>query len=192
MLRKSLKTAVVPALTVLLGSGCQSTNQSTTAITPDYDTVTGLLARLSQDADGDGKMDTWAVMNGAVIVRIEVDEDANGTIDRWEYYTQPPKGDVRPSSNAIQKIDRSTKRDGHVNRWEYFVDGQLNRVDEDTNGDGKLDKWETYINGILSVMAVDTVGRGTPDRRLVYNSDGSFARVETDPDGIGHFEVVTQ
>ena len=39
----------------------------------------------------------------------------------------------------------------------------------------------------LTSVALDTGRRGTPDRRLVYTADGGAPRVETDPDGDGHF-----
>ncbi len=34
-------------------------------------------------------------------------------------------------------------------------------------------------------MALDTKGRGTPDRRLIYQPDGTLSRIETDPSGTG-------
>lgn len=46
----------------------------------------GRLEQLRYDADGDGRIDTWAYFSGIRIARIEVDSDGNGTIDRWEYY----------------------------------------------------------------------------------------------------------
>jgi len=186
---KYLKNMLVAVVTGLAGTACNTPGKTTT-ITPDYDKVTGLLTRLSHDSDGDGRVDMWAVMNGAVVVRIEADEDANGSVDRWEYYATG--NDPAGAENAIEKINRSTRRDGHVNRWEYFEGGRLSRVEEDTNGDGKLDKWEQYLEGSLSLLAIDTVGRGAPDRRLLYNADGSFHRIERDADGTGHFEVVKQ
>ena len=42
------------------------------------------------------------------------------------------------------------------------------------------------------MLSLDTVGRGAPDRRLLYNADGSLDRVETDAEATGHFETVQQ
>ena len=73
---------------------------------------------------------------------------------------------------------------------EFFENGTLIRVEEDTDADGKIDKWETYSAGTLASMAFDSQHRGTPDRRLIYNPDGSFNRIEKDDKGTGAFERV--
>ena len=91
---------------------------------------------------------------------------------------------------TLERIERSTRRDGTVSRREYFDRGVLTRVEEDTDGDGKIDKWETYSEGTLAVMALDTKGRGTPDRRLIYRPDGTLNRIEADPNGSGTFRPI--
>lgn len=49
-----------------------------------YDDATGRLLVLEYDADNDGRIDTWAHLQDARIVRLEVDSDADGAADRRE------------------------------------------------------------------------------------------------------------
>ena len=172
-------------------AACSPSAETSAVIQPEYDKHTGRLTKLAHDSNGNGKSDTVAVMDGPRVVRVEADEDENGTVDRWEYYT--PSSQIAPTGQApdvLEKVERSTKRDGRVNRWESFESGKLASVSEDTNGDGKVDKWEEYSDGTLTVLALDTAGRGTPDRKLVYKLDGTFDHIEVDKDGSGRFERV--
>ena len=174
---------------------------------PTYDKATGVLTRLEADSDHDGKIDTWAYMDGARVVRVEVDENGDGTVDRWEYHSQVGQvgqaqagqpvqltrvrgGGFASPDKTIERIERATRHDGVVSRWEYFEDGMLVRIEADTDGDGKIDKWETYRGGTLSMMAIDTLHRGKADRRLVYRPDGTLDRIEIDPTGSGTWQTM--
>jgi hypothetical protein len=203
------------ALVSICATACgpaATTNAAESAVKKDvkseYD-KSGRLTRLTYDRNGDGKIDTWGYMDGSRVVRVEVDEDGDGEVDRWEYHRAPTdtndsKGPTAPPSagdgNAspgggdptLERIDRATKHDGKVSRREYFENGLLARVEEDTDGDGKIDKWETYSSGTLAIMAIDTKGRGTPDRRLIYQPDGSLSRIEMDPSGNGTWHPLPQ
>ena len=164
---------------------------------PSYDKTTGSLTKLEADSDHDGKIDTWAYMDGARVVRVEVDENGDGIVDRWEYHTltgqeegtgkraEGRRHGLASPDKTIERIERATRHDGVIDRKEYFEHGVLVRIETDTDGDGKMDKWETYSGGTLSMMAIDTQHRGTPDRRLVYRPDGSLDRIEMDPTGSG-------
>jgi len=168
----------------------------------EYD-QNGRLTRLTYDRNGDGKIDTWGFMDGSRVVRVEVDENGDGKVDRWEYHAEKGSNGSAGSAGStgstgsgvdvtLERIDRATKFDGVINRHEYFDKGVLTRIEEDTDGDGKVDKWETYSGGTLATMALDTKGRGTPDRRLIYQSDGTLSRIETDPNGTGTFQPLPQ
>ena len=173
------------------GAGCRERPPVAAAeqVHPTYDAKTGALTRLEADSDHDGKIDTWAYMDGARVVRVEVDENGDGKVDRWEYHGRPAApGASAGGPDTIERIERATRHDGVVSRWEYFEHGSLVRVEEDTDGDGKVDKWETYSGGTLTMMAIDTRHRGKPDRRLVYRDNGTLDRIETDPAGTGRFE----
>ena len=81
-------TVLAIATAALVTNSCGSSSTRAAAATrvkADYDH--GRLSRIAYDSNGDGKPDTWAVMDGPAVVRLEVDEDGDGTIDRWEYHT---------------------------------------------------------------------------------------------------------
>jgi hypothetical protein len=205
----------LPLLIAAIAAGCSqvpATSQDgapATPVTAEY-SAEGKLATLASDRDADGKIDTWGYMDGARVVRVEVDENNDGRIDRWEYHssgaTVPGSKDANaagaaaPGANAtplppdksIERIERATKRDGKVDRKEFFEGGQLMRAEEDADADGKIDKWETYTGGTLTLMAVDTSHRGTADRRIVYDADGTFLRIEADKNGTGTFTTLHQ
>ena len=208
--------AGMSALTVvsIVGTSCgpaATTTESEFAVQKDvkseYD-KSGRLTRLEYDRNGDGKIDTWGYMDGSRVVRVEVDEDGDGKIDRWEYHrdsttTNDSKGSTgAPGASGaasaggadptLERIERATKHDSKVSRREYFENGLLARVEEDTDGDGKIDKWETYCGGTLAIIAIDTKGRGTPDRRLIYQPDGTLSLIETDPSGTGMWHPLPQ
>jgi hypothetical protein len=171
-------------------------------MTPEYDPKTGMLQLLKYDADGNGKIDTVSYMDGARVVKIEIDKDEDGKVDRWEYYGRDQKiekigfsraGDGKEDAwsyadadGTVVRVEISTHRDGKVSRIEHYAQNKLVSAEEDADGDGKPDTWETYDGVRLSAIAFDTHHRGTPDRRLIYASDGT-ARVEVDARGDGHF-----
>ena len=188
------------ALSILilgLSTACRSAGgppaEAKERIQAQYD-GSGNLTRLTYDRNGDGKVDTWGFMDGTRVVRVEIDEDGDGKPDTWEYHAGAAAAGSAPAGvdKTVERIERATHFDGQVNRREFFEAGALTRVEEDTDGDGRIDKWETYANGALTMMALDTQGRGTPDRRFVYNADGSLSRIEADADGTGNFRPLSQ
>ena len=190
---------VVTAVAVAAcGSG--STTEAATKVKSEYND-SGRLTRLTADRNGDGKIDTFGYMDGSRVLRVEVDENGDGKIDRWEYHTDSTGStgsNGATGANAdggdvtLERIDRATKFDGKISRREYFEHGALTRIEEDTDGDGKIDKWETYSAGTLAIMAIDTKARGIPDRRLIYQPDGTLNRIETDPSGTGTWRPLPQ
>lgn len=183
---------VLLTLSVSCGSAPAAAGQAT----PVYNPKTGKLAELTMDRDGDGKVDTWATMDGVHLQSIRLDRHASGHPDRWEYYTsgvaaggsQPTAGSLFDGKTVIVRAEEANGPDHtKVTRWEYYTDGVLARVEEDTDFDGRVDKWETYTHGALVRMDLDLSGRGKPDQRFVYGSDGSLDHVEVDAAGDGHF-----
>jgi hypothetical protein len=171
-------------------------------IRPEYDAESGKLKVLKYDENGDGKVDAVSYMDGARVLRIEIDKNQDGKIERWEYYGADQKlakvGFSRADDGkedawsyaapdgSIAKIEISTRRDGKISRTEHYEHEMLVAAEEDTDGDGASDKWETFAGGRLTSVAYDSTRRGSPDRRLLYGSDGSL-RIEVDPDGDGAF-----
>lgn len=179
-----------------LSAGCGSAPAAVGQATPIYNPKTGKLSELTMDRDGDGKVDTWATMDGVHLQSIRLDRHGTGHPDRWEYYaegaaapgTQPSSGALFDRKTVIVRAEEANGPDHtKVTRWEYYADGVLTRVEEDTDFDGRVDKWETYEHGTLVRMDLDLSGRGKPDQRFVYGSDGSLDHVEVDVAGDGHF-----
>ena len=198
-------------LLALFIASCADSN-SGSGITPAYDKETGRLERLDYDSDKDGKIDTVSFMDGQKVVRIEIDKNQDGKVERWEHYDQSQKlervGFSRSNDGkedawsyegpdgTVARIDVSLSRDGKVSRREFYEKELLVRaeeIDPSTDGDTwKPSRWETYDpSGRLNTVAFDSTARGTPDRRLIYDADGT-ARLELDADGDGRFEPARQ
>ena len=183
-------------LLTVVGVGCSTQPPppaGTDRIKPSYNASTGRLERITYDRNGDGKVDAWAYMDGTTVVRAELDTDFDGVVDRIEYDAPPSAGSVTgtvgaaPGASVLTKVETSAGRDGRITRSEYYESGVRTRAEEDTDGDGRIDKWETWRDGAIATIALDTQGRGRPDRRFVYDADGSGPRLEIDPDGTGQF-----
>ena len=101
--------------------------------------------------------------------------------DGWAY--EAPDG-------QIGRVELSTLRDGTIDRWEYYEGGIMVRAEEDTSQDGQVDRWEAFANDALEIVAFDENGDGRPDRRLTYGPNGALAAIESEPDGLGNFNLV--
>ncbi len=177
---------------VLLGSlsgACFSrTPPPSQQVIPIYSKQSGRLEALMSDRDGDGKLDTRALMDGARLKRIEIDRNADGRPDRWEYYAS--SGADTPATPIIERAEEADGGDGRITRREFYANGVIDRAEEDTDADGRVDKWETYANGSLRSVDLDLTGAGRPSQRLNYGAGGNVAAVETDADGDGVFAPV--
>jgi hypothetical protein len=160
------------------------------AITPVYNEDTNRLERLTSDRNGDGKVDTWAYMDGRVLRRIDIDRDADDVVDRVEHYLLPPNPDPRAPLGGVQiaTVEESAGPDRLVVRREQYEAGVLDRVEEDSDADGRMDRWEEHVDGRLYRVTFDLHKRGIADRRMTYAGGGVL--VEMDPDGDGTFEPV--
>ena len=170
---------------------------------PTYDKKTGKLTELTFDQNNNGKIDTWAQMDGARPVFTRMDRNEDGKLDRWEYYNAQGqlekvgfsrKDDGKPDAWAfagadgrIERIEISSKADvNKIDRWEHYNATGLARAEEDTNGDGTPDKWETYEGGAVKSVAFDENGDGKADRRLTYQA-GTLVMIETESAADGTF-----
>ena len=157
---------------------------------PVYNKQTGRLEQLQSDRNGDGKVDTWAYMDGTRLLRIEVDRTGDGRPDRFEYYADSSGGAARASAvsqgGAVERIEQADGPTDQITRREFYAGGQIQRVEEDVDFDGRMDKWEHYERGDLVRLDLDLKGRGVADQRLYYR-EGNVVRVESDPDGDGVF-----
>jgi hypothetical protein len=177
-------------------AGCSESTAPTLAagqVRPTYGADTGRLEKLAYDRNGDGREDAWTFMDGARLLRAELDDNFDGRVDRKELYSAGTS-DKRTGGTAasrgqgvLTRVELVSAATGASFREETYDKGVLARAEEDTDGDARTDKWERYENGALTSVALDTGRRGTPDRRLVYTADGGAPRIESDPDGDGHF-----
>ena len=166
-----------------------------------YSRKDGKLELLTYDSNKDGRTDTWAYMDGATVVRIEIDKDADGTIDRWEYYGPDQK---------LEKVGLSRANDGKVDAWAFQgPDGSLARIDitgacaspagtESGTGPGaapggsgspraggagvmppRITRTEYYEKGVLARAEEDTDCDGKPDKWETFR-DGAMATVAFD------------
>lgn len=173
---------------------------------PCYEASSRRLVRLDTDANGDGVIEQRTYLNGNVPFRTEIDTDADGRVDRWEYVDRraqvirvgtSSRNDGREdqwvfpaSDDGRVRVDRSTERTSRVDRREFYRGQVLERAEEDTNQDGVFDKWERFEGGVVREIAYDTThSAGRADRRLVYDAQGKFLRIEQDPDGDGRFVI---
>ncbi|MFB3855630.1 MAG: hypothetical protein ACE148_17660 [Vicinamibacterales bacterium] len=86
-----------------------------------YSRTDGKLELLTYDSNSNGRIDTWAWMDAALVVRIEIDRDEDGRIERWEYYTP---------EQALERVGWSRADDGRVDAWAYpDAEGTVARVE---------------------------------------------------------------
>ena len=187
MTRHSVKHRLILATCGCLALGaCDGARPGGPEVSPVYNQETGKLEKLISDKNGDGKVATWAFMDGAVLKYIEQDRNGDGQPDRWEYYEEGTMS--RPGK--ILRADEANGPSKLVTRREQYDSGVIRRVTDDTDADSRPDKWETYENGDLVRVDLDLVGKGYPSQRLTYGAGGVVTRVETDPDGDGVFVAV--
>ena len=193
--RAAVSTAAVLTGAVLL-TACGTPAPPVGAVTTVYNKTTGKLERLTFDRDGDGKVDTWAVMDGLRLQSLEIDRHGTGHPDRWEYYAEATAaaaaresaGSAFDRNTMLLRVEEANGPDGKtVTRREFYTDGVIARVEEDTKFNGHVDTWTFYDHGGLARIDIDMSGRGTADRRLVYRADGNLDRIEVDPTGTGHW-----
>jgi hypothetical protein len=182
------KLHAVLMLVTFVSSSCEREQ-----VSPVYE-GSGAIRRLDYDTDGDQQIDMRAyVLNGRT-VRIEADGNADGVIDRWEYYG--PGGELDRIGTSSQsdgvedtwvaqtgnemRVDVATRRDGIADRHEFHVNGLLVRAEQDSDGDGRVDEWQRFTDGKLRELLLDTsMASGHPNQRLVYRTDGSLERVDS-------------
>ena len=200
------KTLWIPAVICLLAAGCSDPEKERLRETtkPTYDKETGKLTELTYDFNKNGKIDTWADMDGARPVLTRMDQNEDGKIDRWEYYNDKGqlekvglsrRDDGKPDGwafagkdgKSVERIEVSSTSDmKKIDRFEHYDATGLIAAEEDTNGDGRVDKWETYVVGAVKTAAFDANGDGRPDRRLTYDG-AKVVAIESEPDAAGHF-----
>jgi hypothetical protein len=173
-------------LSLLAAAGCSSQAKAPSAATatPVSSEESGRLEQLVSDSNGDGKLDTRAIMDGTLLTRIEIDRHGDERPDRFDHYRIASL--ARASTGfEIDRVEETNGLDHRITRVEIYERGTLIRVEEDTDGNGHIDKWEHHDRGVMARIDLDLNDRGRADRRLFYRADGTVERVEVDPDGRG-------
>ena len=135
-----------------------------------YD-ASGHVDRLEYDSNGDGKTDQVAFYDGASSPRrVEIDGDFDGKTDRWESYD---------AGGTLVSVGLSRAHGDRPDIWSFpGPDGQALRVQLDTDGDGRVDRWQELVKGRVVSEDLDTDKDGKPDRRIHYDAQGHFVRLE--------------
>ncbi len=198
-----LYRCIGPVVWLLAFAGCAAPRPAPVA---SYDDDTRRLVQVASDVDHDGRVDHWIYLDGGRTLRAEIDADQDGRIERWEYFddgsalsrvgTSSRNDGVEDTwawaeqAPGERRMELARARDGAIDRREFYRSDALVRVEEDTNADGRVDTWQIFENERLREVRVDTGRRGRADRRLLYDADGQFLRLEADPDGDGEFVPV--
>ena len=89
----------------VVACGKKATPASGAAV-PTYDKATGKLTRLSIDANKNGTIDTWTVMDGAIPIRTEQDQGVVYLID--DRFDQPGVRALLPRWWRVERINASS------------------------------------------------------------------------------------
>jgi hypothetical protein len=197
--------AAIAAVLALSAANCAQ--PSPREASGSYDRFTGRLIQLQADQNGDGRADQWSYLDGTHVIRGEADTNADGRIDRWEYFdegSQLVRVGTSSANDGIEdtwtwtsapngegRVDRSRARDRHIDQHEYYRGEVMVRSEEDTNHDGRIDRWDRFEGPIRRQVEFDTtLTAGRPNRRVLFDAQGRFVRVEEDRELDGTFVTV--
>lgn len=129
------------------------------------------LARVEEDLDGNGEMETISLFEGGEIVRKRADENGDGVTDSWSFY--------EAGQLVRHEVDRNS--DGFRDLLLLYAKGQLVREEEDGNGDGRPDIVTHYRDGEIHERHEDLDFDGKADIKLFYER-GKLIRREVHSD----------
>ncbi len=152
--------------------------------TPDrillYDPASHDVVAIEEDADFDGRIDTWTTLRGGQVIGRRADGNGDGQVDSWSYYQNGVITRLERDANAdgfrdsvayyegghLAREERDDDGDGRSDLVRYFDDGErLERVEEDADGDGQIDVVSHYEDGRLmrrEVLDAAVLGLGEP------------------------------
>ncbi len=136
--------------------------------TVHFDPASGREARVEEDRNHDGRLDSWAEYQAGALARQRRDSDFDGTLDAWAFY--------RDGKLARQETD--SDGDGYRNRVSLYEAGRLAKERDDLDSDGRFDVVTLY-DGEERVLQrdEDRNGDGRTDVRAFYH-DGKLVRRE--------------
>lgn len=148
------------------------------------------------DTDEDGKIDRWEIYGpDGKLVRVMWERPKPPTAANRTMTGRPDAVAIVGADGLVARIEYSEfselpEMNGRetIVRREFYSGGHLVRAEEDTLGKGIMDRFEAYDpQGRMVAVEFDENFDGKPDRRLNYNTDGSLASTETQPDGNGGY-----
>ncbi len=177
-----------------------------------YDPRGEVLLHQEQDADYDGRFDTWTTYQGGQLASRELDTSGDGKPDVFERYAAgrmlersiDRDGDrVRDATYLYDGAELAEERhdrnnDGVPDRVIHYRGGRRVKSEEDENGDGRFDTWTffQFVDGRELAVRIerDTTGRGKPDVFETFAArDGKalLAKREEDRNGDGAIDVTS-
>ena len=127
----------------------------------------GLVSRVEEDADGDGRLESVAMFERGQPVRKRADTGQDGEIDSWSFF--------REGELVRHEVDRNG--DGFRDLFLWYDSGQLVREEEDGNDDGRPDLINHYRDGELVQREEDPDFDGIYDIRSFF-LNGKLLRKE--------------
>ena len=144
-----------------------------------HDQKTGVIVRIEQDQDFDGRLDTWVRYDAGIPIEIDRDTDGDGKLDEWQSYG-------RDGRMVRREVDRNG--DGTRDAFDEYQSGSLVEKRYDGNSDGKIDSIVHYTDRKLTKSEEDLDNDGRMDTWTYFDSAGGrdlVSRVERDANGDG-------
>ncbi len=98
------------------------------------------LVREERDEEGNGVPTYRALYEDGRLAKVEEDLDRDGRVDSWSYY------DPKVSAETVVREERDFNRDGGVDLWSYYESGRLVRRDVSEVGMQHLSAKEQAAN----------------------------------------------
>lgn len=128
----------------------------------------GEIARVEEDTDGDGQVDSWASYEAGQIARRRADTDGDGEADTWTLY----------QDGQMARHEQDSDGDGVRDKIELYRGGKLARRSEDADGDGRPERITEFdAKGQPVAVEEDKNGDGAVDVRSHYSA-GKLVRRE--------------
>jgi len=133
-----------------------------------YDLASHRVARIDEDTNQDGNVDTWTALRNGAVLRRRVDTDDDGEVDSWSFFRD----------GQVTRLERDSNGDGFRDHVAHYQNGHMEREEKDGDGDGRLDLIKHYDENERVVrVEEDSDGDGHIDV-ISHYEDGRLLRRE--------------
>jgi len=147
------------------------------------DPVTGREARVEEDTNLDGRVDTWIELADGNPARQRRDTNYDGAPDTWAYYDR---------AGRLSREEHDLDGDGFRDRESLYREGKLAKQREDRDGDGRFDLVTTYdADERIARRDEDRDGDGKIDTRSIYQA-GKLVKREVVSEAIDDGDELSQ